>query len=122
MKRTKMKSKQFTYLFFFIVVFSSHTVKGQEVAINFANAYNAGATFGTYTKNTKVSKLVVENKHDTRAIMCTYVIQDKEYGYSDQIKSETGHTEKIYPGEIFVAYKGSVYKFIYIKKAWFAKE
>lgn len=93
-----------------------------QIATNFARAYNDGTKQFEYVKNTKVSVLVVENTHDTRPIMCTYIIQNKEFGYTDQIRSKTGHTDKIYPGEKFVAYKGADYKFIYIKKAWFVNE
>src|SRR5690348_14180116 len=112
------------FLFFQMIIFSltSATSVYAQDAKNFVKAYNDGTKLGQYVKDTKNSILVIENIHDTRAIMCTYIIQDKEFGYSEQIKSQTGHTEKIYPGEKFVVYRGTIFKFVYIKKAWFVKE
>lgn len=119
MKTQIINSGKAMLLMVIIVVASQLQSKAQS-ATNFAKAYNKGAKQFDYVANTKNSVLVIENTHNTRAIMCTYTIQDKEYGYTDKLKIHTGRTEEIYPGEIVSVYKGPVYKFIYIKKAWFA--
>lgn len=121
-KNQQMKKNFFMSSFTIIfTVFMAIAVNAQD-ARAYAKAFNAGTPDFTYIRDTKHSVLVVENTHDSRPIMCTYKIQNKEFGWTKDILSKTGRTEIIYPGEAFTVYEGSKYKFIYVKKTWFQYE